>query len=212
MIRIRNSDGRIRIMFARRQTLRYLDAMKRSHIIIAIIVILALQVLVLYMLDHPFSCRCGNVKIWDGAVSGPENSQHIFDWYTFSHITYGFILYFFAWLLRKKFGWTIGTTFLLALLFSAGWEIFENTHYVVSHFQQNTISSEYYGDSIVNSLIDNASVALGFWLAYYIPVSVVIILIIAMEIVAGSAIRDNLFLSAIMFVHPFPALLKWQGG
>lgn len=188
--------------------------MNKNHlIIIAIVIILVLQAVVLYDLGHPLICDCGYVKIWDNVIEGSENSQHIFDWYTLSHIIHGFIVYFLLWLagLRKR-GWSIGALFLMALLISAGWEMFENTQFVVARYQEATISSNYYGDSIINSLMDSVSMLFGFWLAWRLPVDMVIILAILMELTAAAVIHDNLILNIIMLAYPFQSILQWQTG
>lgn len=157
-------------------------------------------------------CKCGYVKLWHGIVFSSENSQHLSDWYTFSHIIHGFIFYLIFWKLGKKRGWSFGFRFLLGLFVEVGWELFENTDFIINRYRETTISLDYYGDSVINSVSDVLLMALGFFMARRMPVWTVVALAILMELVVGYYIHDNLALNIIMLIYPFEFILKWQGG
>lgn len=176
------------------------------------LVLLAIQAVALYFLGHVWICKCGYIKFWHGVTYSPENSQHLSDWYSFSHIIHGFVFYWLAWFIGIKKKWGVAAAFLAALTVESAWEIFENTDLVINRYREVTISLDYYGDSIINSAMDTLFMVLGFWWAYKMPVWSAIVLVVAMELFVGWYIRDNLALNVIMLIHPFDFILKWQGS
>ncbi|MBI2056552.1 MAG: DUF2585 family protein [Candidatus Sungbacteria bacterium] len=174
--------------------------------------IIALFGLALFFMGQVLICKCGYIKLWHGVVFSSENSQHLSDWYTFSHIIHGFIFYWIFWRAGKKYNWPLGLRFLLALLIEVGWELFENTDFIINRYREVTISLDYYGDSIVNSVFDVLMMVLGFFMAWRFPVWLIAVAAILMELIVGWYIRDNLILNIIMLVYPFDFILKWQSG
>ena len=181
----------------------------RDTVLIALALIFA-QAIVLYAMGRVPICACGSIKLWQSTVNSSENSQHIFDWYTPSHIAHGFIFYLVLWLLFPKTAVTL--RFVAAVGIEVAWEIVENTPAIIERYRLGTISLSYYGDSILNSVTDTLAMAAGFLLASRLPVIASAILIIAFELFTAYWIRDNLTLNVVMLLYPLDAIRDWQAA
>lgn len=178
--------------------------------LIALLAILASVAFIEFLAGRIPICACGYIKLWAGNVFSRENSQMISDWYTFSHIIHGLIFYFLLWKFAKKVPshWRL----VVALLVESIWEIIENNSFMIERYRSTTVSVDYFGDSILNSLSDIGAMMIGYWVASKLPVKVSVVLIILMELVVAYVIHDNLTLNVIMLFYPFPSILKWQSG
>lgn len=172
--------------------------------------LILIAALVLLWLGREPICKCGFVKFWHGVVFSAENSQHISDWYSFSHIIHGFIFYGLLWLIGRD--WALGLRLAVAVAVEAGWEVFENTDFIINRYREATISLDYYGDSVLNSVFDVLAMVLGFLAAARLPVWLTVALALAMELGVAAVIRDNLTLNIIMLLWPLDAIKQWQGG
>jgi hypothetical protein len=175
------------------------------------LVIVAAAAGILYAMGRIPMCKCGYIKFWHGGRGDSEMSQHLTDWYTYSHVLHGIIFY---WLLTvaAKGRLSVAARLVLAMGIEVGWEILENTPLIINRYRAQTISRDYYGDSIVNSVGDMLAMLVGFLLAARLPAWVTVCLLIVTEVVLLALIRDNLTLNIIMLIHPVAWIKQWQMG
>lgn len=155
-------------------------------------------------------CPCGTVKLWHGAVQSAENSQHLADWYSPSHVVHGLILYGLLRLVARR--WPAGWRLVAAVAIEAAWEVAENSPWIIDRYRAATIAIGYTGDSVVNSLADIGWMAIGFLIARRLPAWATVTAGLALEAAALWAIRDNLTLNVLMLVSPVESVRRWQAG
>lgn len=174
-----------------------------------VLAILAIQASWLYIDGRIPMCECGTIKLWSGSLMS-ENSQHIADWYTLSHIIHGFLFYWLLSVIAPKA--PLGLRLAMAVGVEAVWELVENSNFIIERYRANTSSVDYFGDSIVNSVSDTIAALIGFLLAAKLPTKITVALALFFEVLALIVIRDNLTLNVIMLLHPFEFIRQWQTG
>lgn len=181
----------------------------RLPLMITVLIILVTAFYLLWIGREPI-CKCGYIRLWHGETMSSENSQHISDWYTPSHLIHGFLFYGILWLFARRMAW--GWRLAVATLVESAWEVLENSDWIIERYREVTISLDYYGDSVLNTVADILAMLVGFWLAGRLPVWMTVALIIGFEALTIFLIRDGLALNILMLVYPLSAVRDWQGG
>lgn len=177
----------------------------RRTVMVALLVAGAFAAL-LYFEGRPGWCKYG-FAIWTGAWTHCT-SQNLFDPYTLSHVLHGVILY---WMLRPlanriDLSWRM----IAALLLEIGWELLENSAWVIERYRQDTAALDYTGDSILNSLGDVAAAVVGFAFASRFSWKASLAMFVVFELGMLLFARDNLTLNVLMLLWPIETVKQWQ--
>ena len=172
------------------------------------VAITALLAGILKAMGQPWWCKCGQPFLWSNDTWGTHNSQHLADAYTGSHIQHGFLFYLLFWKLRPQDSYMRRLTW--AMLLESAWEIWENTPFIINRYRQDTISLDYVGDSVANSVADLWSCVLGYIGAGSLPLAASLLIYVGIEATMLVTIRDSLTLNVWMLVAPNDTVKNWQ--
>jgi hypothetical protein len=174
----------------------------------AILVVLLGTALVLRSQGRLWWCSCDYLLIWSGDPWSSDNSQHLLDPYSFTHVLHGFLLCGLLSLIALRLSalWRLW----LAVAIEALWELIENSEFVIRRYREETAALGYHGDTIVNSLGDIVVCGLGFVLAHRLGFQRTFAVFLLTEVTLAILIRDNLTLNVLMLIYPIEAVKEWQ--
>lgn len=180
------------------------DGLARLSVVVTVIAAL----IALNLQGRVWWCQAGDYLPWAWNIWSTHNSQHLIDPYSFTHILHGVLEF---WLIGLVF-WKVPLAwrFVIAIFIESSWEVLENTNYMINRYREETISLDYFGDSIINSIADIVCCGLGFLLAYKLRFWKSIVLFIATEVILLLTIRDSLIVNIIMLIYPIEAIKAWQ--
>ena len=179
---------------------------RRPWFAVAFVVVAA--VIILNFEGRFWWCPAGDYWPWSWDIWSQHNSQHLVDPYSFTHVLHGILEFWILGLLfpRLKLAWRL----FLALFIESAWEVTENSNYIIQRYRDETISLNYFGDSIINSLSDIFCCATGFVIGYKLRFWRSLALFLATEAVLIVWIHDSLLINILMLIYPIDAIRHWQ--
>jgi hypothetical protein len=167
-------------------------------------------VLILWSQGRVWWCQAGDLVPWSWDIWSTHNSQHLVDPYSFTHVLHGVLEFWLIGLVFRKV--PVSSRLLIAVIIESTWEIAENSSYVIGRYRAATISLDYFGDSIINSISDIFCCATGFAIAFKLRFWRSLALFVATEIFLIFWIHDSLIINIIMLLWPIEAIKNWQLG
>ena len=182
---------------------------EKTPVILCLFVIVVSTVLLVWQ-GRVWWCQAGDYSPWAWNIWSTHNSQHIIDPYSFTHVLHGVLEFWLIGLVfrRMPLAWRL----LIAVIIESTWEVAENSSYIIERYRTVTLSLDYFGDSIINSLADIVCCATGFTIAYKLKFWKSLALFLATEAILIVWIRDSLLINIVMLIYPIEALKVWQMG
>jgi hypothetical protein len=177
---------------------------------LAIVLVLVVTAYQLRSQGRLWWCSCDYLLIWSGDPWSSDNSQHLLDPYSFTHVLHGFIFCGLLALIVPRLSpvWQLW----LAVSIEAVWEVVENSEFVIRRYRQETAALGYHGDTIINSLADILLCGIGFVLARHLGFRRTFALFALTEVGLAIWIRDNLSLNILMLIYPIDVVKEWQAA
>jgi len=179
---------------------------------VAIAVVFVGAAILLRLEGRLWICSCGTFQLWSGNICSSDNSQHLLDPYSLTHLLHGFLFFWLVTLLvrlllkRLRPAWQ----FVLAIAIEALWEVFENTDFIINRYRSETAALGYNGDTVVNSFGDILCCAIGFLIARRLGLRRSLIVFAVLELVLIFWIKDSLLLEIVMLIFSVDAIRAWQ--
>ncbi len=187
---------------------RELKANPRAFLAMALVVVAA--VLALNVEGRVWWCPAGDLAPWAWNIWSQHNSQHIVDPYSFTHILHGVGEFWLIYLVLRR--WPLAWRLLVSVMIASTWEVAENASFMIERYRTETISFDYFGDSIINSISDILCCAGGFLIAYKLGFWKSVAFFLATEAILIVWIRDSLLINILMLIYPIEAIKHWQTG
>lgn len=179
---------------------------------VTIVAILGAAALLLRLQTRLWMCACGRLDIWSGNICSSDNSQHVLDPFSFTHVLHGFLFFWLIALLVKflKSGLKPAWQVVIAVSIEALWEVFENTEFIIDRYRSETAALGYNGDTVVNSSGDILCCLIGFLIARWLGWRRSLIVFAIVELILLAWIKDSLLLEILMLISPVDAIRAWQ--
>lgn len=175
---------------------------------LVMLTVITVAVFILKMEGRVWWCQADDYVPWSWDIWSPHNSQHLVDPYSFTHILHGVLEFWIIGLIFRRIppAWRM----LFAVVIEASWEVAENSTYVIQRYREATISLDYFGDSVINSISDILCCATGFAVAYKLRFWRSLALFVTTEVILIFWIHDSLLINILMLIYPIEAVKHWQ--